>query len=163
MIVARANPRTQRGEWRRRKGSTASRRSRQCGRASAARQGWRQETTRRSNRTGAALLEVMIALVILASAGLAATALAREAAHAVEHARAADRALARANAFMEAVALWPREDLDLRLGERAQGPWRLRIVHAIPTLYQVVLIDGESGREIIRTVLYRPERDGAGE
>jgi hypothetical protein len=105
----------------------------------------------------------MVALTILATAGLAAISATREAIHAVEHARIVDRELARANAFLEAVALWPRADLDLRLGERVQGPWRLTIERSMPTVYVVVLAESASGREILRTSLYRPEPEDADE
>ena len=112
---------------------------------------------RSGRRDGAALLEVMVALTILATAGLAAISLTREAIHAVEHAREVDRELAKAGAFLEAVALWPREDLDRRLGERVQGTWRLRIDRPHPTIYEAVLSDSARSREILRTALYRPQ------
>ena len=113
-------------------------------------------------RSGAALLEVMVALTILATAGLAAVTVTREALLAVQHAREADRELARASAFLEVVALWPREDLDQRLGDRPQGPWRLRIDRPLSDLYEVVLSDSARRREILRTSLYRPEASLAG-
>ena len=59
------------------------------------------------------------------------------------------------------MSLWPREDLDRRLGERAQGPWRLTITRPAPTLYVVSLADsasgGAAGAELLTTTLYRPE------
>ena len=109
----------------------------------------------RRRRSGGALLEVIVAMTIIATAGLAIVAGAREAVHVVERARTADRQLARASAFLEVVALWPREDLDLRLGERIQGEWRLRIERPLPTLYTVSLIKEATGEEILQTSLYR--------
>ena len=120
-------------------------------------EGDRSECHEPIRRIGAALLEVMVALTILATAGLAAISLTREAIKAVEHARSADRELAKASAFLEAVALWPREDLDRRLGERAQGSWWLRIDRPHPMIYELVLSDATRSREILRTALYRPE------
>jgi len=113
-------------------------------------------------RSGATLLEVIVALTILATAGLAAVTVTREALHAVQHAREADRDVMRASAFLEVVALWPREDLDQRLGDRPQGPWRLRIDRPLPTLYEVTLSDSARRRAILRTSLYRPEASDAG-
>lgn len=113
-------------------------------------------------RHGAVLLEVMVALTILATAGLAALGLTREATHAVEHARVAGREIAAASAFLEVVVLWPREELDQRLGDRVQGPWRLSIQRSYPMLYEVVLRDSTLAREILRTSLYRPESSDAG-
>jgi type II secretory pathway pseudopilin PulG len=106
---------------------------------------------------GAALLEVLAALVILASAGGGAVMLAIETARAVERARAGEAALRQASAFLDAVALWPRADLDRRLGDRRQGPWRLRIDRPAPTLYVVVLTDSTGARDLLRTALFRPD------
>ena len=103
------------------------------------------------------LLEVIVAVTILATAGVSAAIMAGQAADAVRHAREADAGLRRASAFLHAVALWPREDLDRRLGERPQGAWRLRIQRPVPTLYLVMLVDSARGTELLRTSLFRPE------
>lgn len=106
-------------------------------------------------RRGVALLEAIVAIAILATAGVAATITAASASRAVADVREADAALRAANAFMNAVALWPREDLDRRLGERVQGPWRLRILRTAPDLYAVQLSDSLSSRVHLFTTLYR--------
>jgi type II secretory pathway pseudopilin PulG len=111
----------------------------------------------RLDRRGAVLLEAMAALAILSTAGLAAAALAGQAADAVRRAQTADAELREASAFFHAVALWTREDLDRRLGERPQGRWTLVIQRPAPTLYEVVLADSALTREILRTALFRPE------
>lgn len=108
-------------------------------------------------RRGAALLEAIVALTLLAFAAGSAIALSHQAAESVRRGRAAELAIRDASAFLEAVALWPREDLDRRLGDRAQGAWRLRIDRPTPTLYVVSLTDAEGGRVLLHTALYRPE------
>jgi type II secretory pathway pseudopilin PulG len=110
----------------------------------------------RSDRRGAVLLEVVIAMVVLAVAGTSAVVMVAQSADAVRRARAADVQVREASAFLHAVALWPREDLDRRLGDREQGDWRLRILRPAPTLYEVTLTDGTGGRVILRTALHRP-------
>lgn len=109
------------------------------------------------SEAGAGLLEAIVAVAILAFAGVAAVTAVAESMAAVRRAREADAELRDANAFLEAIALWPREDLDRRLGNRPQGPWRLVIERPLPTLYTVVLTDSASGRILLRTSLYRPE------
>jgi type II secretory pathway pseudopilin PulG len=104
---------------------------------------------------GAALLEVMVALVVLGVSGAAAAAMTSQASDAIRQAQAHEAALREASAFLDAVALWSREDLDRRLGDRAQGPWRLRIDRPAETLYVVSLHDGASGQELLRTSLFR--------
>jgi type II secretory pathway pseudopilin PulG len=111
----------------------------------------------RGSESGAALLETIVAVAILATAGTAAVAMASEAARAVERARDMDRRVREASAFVDAVALWPRADLDRRLGERRQGRWHLRLDRPSDELYTVVLVDSISGAEILRTALFRPD------
>jgi hypothetical protein len=111
----------------------------------------------RRNRRGAVLLEALVALVIMASAGAAVAALAVESSQAVRRARSTEAELRRADAFFAIVALWPREDLDRHFGEHQQGPWRLRVERSNLTLYGITLTDSLGARPLLRTVLYRPE------
>jgi prepilin-type N-terminal cleavage/methylation domain-containing protein len=103
------------------------------------------------------LLEVLIALAIIGTAALAVVGLASQSWQAVRTAEEADRSLAQASAFFEAVALWPREDLDQRLGERGQHPWRLRIDRPLPALYVATLTDSSGRDTLLVTSLFRPE------
>lgn len=106
---------------------------------------------------GSALLEVMVALLILGVAGSAAVVMASQASRAVASAEEHEAALREASAFLDAVALWTRADLDRRLGERSQGPWRLRIDRPEPTLYLVSLRDTLTDAELLRTALFRQD------
>lgn len=112
----------------------------------------------RRPRRGAALLEALVALVVLATAGAAVTALAVMSGDVVHRAHSAERELRGANAFFAVVSLWPREDLDRHLGDREQGPWRLHVDRSMPTLYTITLRDSLGARTLLRTVLYRPEQ-----
>lgn len=105
---------------------------------------------------GAVLLEVVVALTILAVGGAAGVTMAAEAARAVGHARAADGELRAASHFMENVALWTRADLDRHLGARPQGAWTLSIDRPDPELYTAALADS-SGRVLLRTSLFRAD------
>jgi type II secretory pathway pseudopilin PulG len=103
------------------------------------------------------LLEAVVALTILAVAGVAAVAMASESARTIAHIRETEAELRAASALMEAASLWTREDLDRRLGDRAQGPWRLRIDRPVPTLYTLTLTDSLGRAELLRTAIFRPE------
>ena len=118
-------------------------------------------TRRGKARRGVILLEVMVALTLLSLGAIAFVSLASESLDAVARAEAADRATARASAFLDAVSLWPRADLDRHLGDRAEGPWRLRIERPLPTLYTVVLTDTTTGAVLLTTALYRAEAANA--
>lgn len=112
---------------------------------------------RSTRRPGFALLDAIVGLFILASAGMAAVVMAASAARTVSAVQQSDAELRDADAFLHAVALWTRDDLDRRLGERVQGPWRLHIQRAAPELYVVALTDSLSARVLLRTALHRPE------
>jgi len=112
---------------------------------------------RRGARRGVVLLEAIVALVILATAGATIVTMTAEAAHAVHQVRDAEHEMRAANAFFSAVSLWSREDLDRHLGNRVQGKWMMRVDRPVPTLYVATLSDTATRRELLRTSLYRPE------
>jgi type II secretory pathway pseudopilin PulG len=107
------------------------------------------------------LLEAIVALTILTMAALASVAMVRQAVDSVRRAQESETDIRRASAFMDAIALWPRADLDRHLGSRPEGFWRLVIERPTPTLYLVALTDSSSRRELVRTALFRPEVPGA--
>jgi len=110
-------------------------------------------------RNGMVLLEVIVALTILAMSATTMAALAAASVTAVGRAEAADHAAAQADGLLEAVALWPRADLDRHLGDRAEGPWDMRIDRPSRALYTVTLCDS-AGRAVLHTSLFRPEDRG---
>jgi hypothetical protein len=120
----------------------------------------------RSPRPGAVLLEVIVAVAILALVALGATTLMTDSTSAVGRAQSVAEEMAEANLFLENIALWPRSDLDLRLGSRRIGSWELTVHRPAPELYTVTLhvAPGESShatttaasRELLTTSLYRP-------
>ncbi|HEU4557051.1 MAG TPA: hypothetical protein VFS20_04350 [Longimicrobium sp.] len=107
-------------------------------------------------KAGAALLEAVVALLILGTACVAASAMAAAFSRTVAAARELDRETREASAFLDAVSLWTRADLDRRLGERRQGAWRMRVDRPVSTLYTVVLADS-TGVELLRTSLFRAD------
>lgn len=115
---------------------------------------------RRKTRVGVVLLETIVALTILTVAALASVAMVRQGIDTVHRAQDLERDVRKASTFMDAIALWPRTDLDRHLGNRAEGPWRLSIDRPVPTLYLVALSDSLSHRELVRTALYRPVPPG---
>ena len=117
----------------------------------------KHEPSWRAPRAGVALLEVIVAVAVLTLAGVSAAMLASESAEAARRAHEADEEVRQASAFLDIVSLWPREDLDRRLGERPQGPWRLRVDRPEPALYMLSLRDSTSGAELLYTAVYRPD------
>jgi len=114
------------------------------------------------------LLEAMVALMIVAVAGVWAVAMANASAEAIHRAQEADADTRRASGFLDALMLWPREDLDRHLGSHVEGSWVLTIQRPSATVYTVELATapdsahGQSiGRELVHTAVYRPESDDA--
>jgi hypothetical protein len=106
---------------------------------------------------GAVLLEVIVALALLATAGLAAVSMAAEAAGAVSRASTAEVEMRQAARLMDAVSLWPRADLDRRMGDRRQGPFILRIARPADELYTAALADSATRRVLLATSLFRQD------
>ena len=98
-----------------------------------------------------------MALTILSVAGLATLTASRQAADAVERAQRADDETRAASAFLDAVSLWPRADLDRHLGVRPEGRWHLRVDRPSPTIYRVALTDTSDVRVLLATSLYHAE------
>ena len=112
---------------------------------------------RGTQRRGVVLLEALVALVILTTAGAAAVTMAAEAARDIQRARRAEVAMRAANALFDAVSLWSRDDLDRHLGNRMQGAWLMRVDRPAPTLYVATLTDTSTQVELLRSSLFRPE------
>jgi|ERR1041385_1364296 type II secretory pathway pseudopilin PulG len=114
---------------------------------------------RLNDRAGAVLLEALVALAVLATVGSAAAWTASESIRAVGRAHEAEARVRLASRLLTAASLWQREDLDRHLGAKTQGPLRMRIDRPRTTLYEVSLMDGVTGRVLLRTSLLRPEPD----
>jgi type II secretory pathway pseudopilin PulG len=121
----------------------------------------RQTRRAQGTRRGIVLLECIVALTILGSSLAGMMLLLAESDRVAQRAEAVDARYERADAFMHNVALWTKEDLDRRLGEREQGEWRLIVQRGRPTLYGIVLIDGRTRELLVRSSLYREESDDA--
>lgn len=112
-----------------------------------------------TRRPGAVLLEVVVALAILGFVAATALQLALQAERGIAQARGRLDEVSRAGTFMEAVSLWPREDLDRHLGVRPEGPFLLAISRTGPSVYHVVIAraepDGNVRTSILESDLYR--------
>ena len=108
---------------------------------------------------GSALLEVMVALTVLAIAGLAIVEATRTALGATAAARVTEERLLDMDRLLRAHTLLDRRDLGQRTGRRAVGPYVFTIDRLDLELFRVsVGLPGEAPE--LSTVLYRP---GAGD
>jgi prepilin-type N-terminal cleavage/methylation domain-containing protein len=109
----------------------------------------------RRPRSGMTLIEVLVALLIVASMTAGVAALVSVNVIITTRASAADDEMRKASAFLDLIALWPSEDLERHLGEHEQGPWRLRVLHPAATLYTVTVLDSTGRRILLSTAVYR--------
>jgi hypothetical protein len=89
--------------------------------------------------------------------GVSAAMLAAENVRAVSRAQEREHQIRSAARLLTAVSLWPRDDLDRHLGSTNQGWMLLRIDRSASTLYSVTVRERSSGRELLRTTLFRTE------
>jgi prepilin-type N-terminal cleavage/methylation domain-containing protein len=109
-----------------------------------------------SSRRGFALLEVLVALAILGTAGLALVEVASQGLVTLDRARATEQRVADEDRLLAAYALLDRRDLGARVGWRRVGPYDVRVVRMDFSLFRVSIGPADAGPELV-TVIYRPE------
>ena len=113
--------------------------------------------TRRAD-SGVALLEVLVALVILATVGTALVELVGAGLRSEHDARQRERTLAAEERVLAAMTLLRREDFDRRLGRRAVGEFLVDVQRPERTLYRIAIAEIRTPQiEDLVTVVYRPE------
>ena len=104
------------------------------------------------------LLEVLVALVILATAGIELVELVGSGLRAERDARLREATLATEERLLSALTLLNRTELDQRIGRRQIGEFVVDIQRPEPTLYRIALIHTQSLQvEDLVTVVYRRE------
>lgn len=106
-------------------------------------------------RLGAALLEAIIALTVLAISAISLLGVAADTYRAIEHSAGSERRMRDANRLLDAASLWSRTELDQRLGERIQGSMRMRIVRLSAELYRVQLLTADDDELLLATSFHR--------
>lgn len=110
---------------------------------------------------GIALLDALIALTILSSAGLALTGLLRQAINAQAEVARAESTMDAADRVLSALTLLRREDLDRRLGQHRIGEFLSDVQRPEPGLYRIALAEASAPeRELLVTVVHRAEPVG---
>lgn len=113
----------------------------------------------RSLPRGAVLLEVILALAILAGTGAAMLSSIQQARRTIQHVQRADRTLVAATRLLDAASLWTAEELDRRLGQHPQGRWTLDIQRESQTVYRLTLLGEPDGTPQLETYVARPTMD----
>jgi type II secretory pathway pseudopilin PulG len=116
---------------------------------------------RRTN-AGVVLLEVLVALVILATAGTALVELVGAGLRNERDARVREHTLAAEERVLSAMTLLKREDLDGRLGQHQVGEFFVDVERPERSLYRIALAETSSPAvEDLVTVVFRPGEPSA--
>lgn len=108
---------------------------------------------------GSVLLEVTVALTILATAGISLAAVMSSALQNEERLARREETLANADRVLSATTLLAGGDLDLRLGRHAVGEFIVEVERPEKNLYRLSLFEaGAPDIETLVTVVYRPGR-----
>jgi type II secretory pathway pseudopilin PulG len=105
-----------------------------------------------------ALVEVLIALVVLAFSGTAMITLLGQTAHTLRNQRDSERTIRLASAELERVVLWDRERLAAHVGHSIIRGWSVRVEELTPLLFDVSIAESDTGIVLLRTTAYRPEK-----
>jgi hypothetical protein len=109
---------------------------------------------------GVALLEVLVAILILTVAGLSLVELVSAGTRAMATARTRERELADEERLLAAYTLLTRSDLDRRIGRREVGPYLADVQRPEQTLYRLALLRRAAPEvEDLVTVVYRREAE----
>ena len=110
------------------------------------------------SKRGVALLEVLIALVLLATAGISLVELVGAGLRGERIARLRETTLASEERLLSALTLLRRNELDRRIGRRAIGEFIVDVQRPEKTLYRIAVLRMDSPHvEDLVTVVYRAE------
>jgi len=108
------------------------------------------------NERGVVLLEVLVAVVILATAGIGLVELVGFGMHTEREARLRETTLATEERLLSALTLLTRRELDQRIGHRRIGEFIVDVQRPERTLYRIALLQEQSPQvEDLVTVVYR--------
>jgi Tfp pilus assembly protein PilV len=108
-------------------------------------------------RAGVALVEVLVALVMLATTGVALVALVGQTAHSMHSAAITERQLRLAAVQLDRVVLFERAELVAREGQSIMGDWNLRVSAVAADLFDVAIAATDTGVVLLSTTVYRPD------
>lgn len=115
----------------------------------------------RRSRRGSALIEVLIALILLAVAGTGLVTLLGQTAHTMQSTRETERTTRRASGELDRLALLDRAGLAASVGRHARRGWTLDITERTADLFDVRIAESDTSAPLLRTTLYRPRPDSA--
>ena len=109
------------------------------------------------NKSGAAIVEVLVALVVLAVGGAGLVAMLGQTQASVNLTQRRERELAPAAQLLDEALTLSHHELEARLGSTRRRGFVLTIAAAAPSLYALEVADTATGVALLRTAVYRPD------
>lgn len=109
----------------------------------------------RIRRRGVALLDALLATVILGLTTVGIISLLRQTVHSMTEMSERDRALRVASAALASVVVRDDAWLEARLGESRYRRWTLRVARESARMFHVSLADSLTGRTLLETNTYQ--------
>jgi hypothetical protein len=107
------------------------------------------------------LLEVVVGMTILTIAATSWIAVLRQTMHGVRELRGREQQVLAASAELGRITLWPRVQLDARVGSSRLAAFTITVGQPAPSLYAVALRDTTIGAVVLSTSIYAPEGNDA--
>jgi hypothetical protein len=108
-------------------------------------------------KRGSALLDVVIALVVLGFSGVAMITLLGQTAHSVRTVRNTERELRRASDELGRFVVYDRIQLTGMVGRSLSHGWSIDVRQATPDLFDVAIAESDTSAALLRTTVYRPD------
>lgn len=114
---------------------------------------------RDKTRRGSALVEVMVALVLLAVGGVALITLLGQTSHTMRATRDTERETLDASRVLDRFAAMNRATLLASLGRNDVAAFRADVVETMPGLFEVTVARTDTSAALLRGAFYRPDSD----
>jgi type II secretory pathway component PulJ len=112
---------------------------------------------RPSARAGSALLDVVVALTLLGSSGIALIALVGQTARTMRHVAFTERETRLAARELDRFVLYDRAQLVAMVGRRELRDWSIDVEQVDSDLFDVAIAPSDTVPSLLRTTVYRPD------
>jgi Tfp pilus assembly protein PilV len=108
-------------------------------------------------RPGAALIEALIATVLLATTGIALVTLLGQTEHSMRSVRTSERQIRDASEHLDRLVLLNRADVIAREGQSSFAGWTLSVTALGSGLFDIAIAPTDTSRSLLQTTIYRPD------
>lgn len=113
-------------------------------------------------QSGSALIEVLVALVLLATAGTGLVIFLGQTAATLRHVRDEERLSHLASAQLDRMVLWDRSTFIARAGRSMFEGWTVVVEQVTAELFDISIATSDSNAVLLRTTAYRPDTINVG-